>query len=138
MDLNAYISSKEFLHIGPQCLYLIERIPLYLNTYNSSLEFLKAPHPPPRPLGRTGGRVGPHPPPRPLGSCDCQCFFCAPIELCTDCHPVYIEVRDSLNGIFDPCTPWARGLARWKNCRRVVVGVTWNGYVPNFKDLDQI
>ena len=31
------------------------------------------------------------------------------------------------NGIFHPCTLWARGLARWKNCRRaaVVVGVIW-------------
>ena len=27
------------------------------------------------------------------------------------------------NGIFYPCALWARGLARWKNCRRVVGGV---------------
>ena len=31
------------------------------------------------------------------------------------------------NGIFHPCPLWARALARWKNCRRVVVavGVIW-------------
>ena len=36
------------------------------------------------------------------------------------------------NRIFDPCTLWARGLARWKNCRRAVavavaVGVIFPG-----------
>ena len=37
-----------------------------------------------------------------------------------------VEVRDSPHGIFHPCTLWARGLARCKNCRRiaaVAVGV---------------
>ena len=33
------------------------------------------------------------------------------------------------NGIFHPCPLWARAVARWKNCRRVVVvavvGVIW-------------
>ena len=34
---------------------------------------------------------------------------------------LFIEVRDSPNGIFHPCTLWAVGLARQKHCRRVVV-----------------
>ena len=29
------------------------------------------------------------------------------------------------NGIFHPCVLWARGLTRWENCRRAVVGVIW-------------
>ena len=53
-----------------------------------------------------------------------------------DCHSVHVakQVHRSegfLNGIFDPCTLWARGLDRWKNRRRAVavaaaaVAVTW-------------
>ena len=40
------------------------------------------------------------------------------------------------NGIFHPCTLWARALARWKNCRRVVVavvGVIWK--MPKYRKM---
>ena len=45
------------------------------------------------------------------------------------------------NGIFDPCTLWDGGLARWKNCRRVAVavavaaavGVIWE--MPKYKEM---
>ena len=41
---------------------------------------------------------------------------------------LFVEVRDSPNGIFGPWAQWSRGLARWESCRRIaaaVVGVTW-------------
>ena len=44
------------------------------------------------------------------------------------------------NGIFHPCALWARALARWDKCRRVVVavaavavGVTWKFRHPKYK-----
>ena len=39
----------------------------------------------------------------------------------------YVEVRDSLNGIFAPCAWWARGLARWESSWDVAVAaaVIW-------------
>ena len=42
-----------------------------------------------------------------------------------DCLPNIGRSEGFPNGIFHPCTLWARALARWKNCRRdVVVGVS--------------
>ena len=62
----------------------------------------------------------------------------------SDCQPSHMKLNPSSpvevlqdnpyrsegfpNGIFHPCALWARGLARQKNCRRVVaaaVGVSW-------------
>merc|ERR1712078_708468 len=47
------------------------------------------------------------------------------------------------NGIFHPCPLWAKALARWKNCRRVVVvavGVIWKmpkyqSEMPKYKEI---
>ena len=59
--------------------------------------------------------------------------------LCEPYFPIY-RSEGFPNGIFHPCTLWARALARWKNCRRAVavavavVGVIWK--MPKYMKID--
>ena len=56
------------------------------------------------------------------------CVIVTRLEITSVGRPLTSRSEGFPNGIFSPCTLWARALARWKNCRRVVgavVGVIW-------------